>query len=114
MEYHGADARTTARGVCDSATECDVDLWPQGVGRLVAGKGCKGMIEYIKQAHKYDSSDLRGIRKGCRLHFYGFTDLPPSLPLPPADPWTRIYESNRRRLGLAPGESRVDPSERTL
>ena len=29
---------------------------------------------------------------------YGCTDLPPSLPLLPADPWTRIIESSYRRI----------------
>ena len=29
---------------------------------------------------------------------YGCTDLPPSLPLPPADPFTRIRESSHRRF----------------
>ena len=38
-----------------------------------------------------------GVRNGRRLRIYGFTDLPPSLPLPPADPRTRITESSRRR-----------------
>ena len=31
---------------------------------------------------------------------YGRTDLPPSLPLPPADPFTRIPESSYRREGV--------------
>ena len=35
---------------------------------------------------------------GVRLRNYGFTDLPPSLPLPRSDPVTRIYESSYRRL----------------
>ena len=37
---------------------------------------------------------------GVLLRNYGFTDLPPSLPLPRSDPVTRIYESSyRRRVG---------------
>ena len=36
---------------------------------------------------------------GVRLRNYGFTDLPPSLPLPRSDPVTRIYESSYRRTG---------------
>ena len=35
---------------------------------------------------------------GVRLRNYGFTDLPPSLPLPRSDPVTRIYESSYRRI----------------
>jgi hypothetical protein len=42
---------------------------------------------------------------GVRLRNYGFTDLPPSLPLPRSDPVTRIYESSYRRVRGAP----VDP-----
>jgi hypothetical protein len=42
---------------------------------------------------------LWGVRNGFRLRIYGFTDLPPSLPLPPADPRTRTPESKRCRLG---------------
>jgi hypothetical protein len=34
---------------------------------------------------------------GVLLRNYGFTDLPPSLPLPPSDPVTRISESSYRR-----------------
>ena len=34
---------------------------------------------------------------GVLLRNYGFTDLPPSLPLPRSDPETRIYESSYRR-----------------
>ena len=34
---------------------------------------------------------------GVLLRNYGFTDLPPSLPLPRSDPVTRISESKRRR-----------------
>ena len=33
-----------------------------------------------------------------RLRIYGFTDLPPSLPLPRADLQTRNSESNYRRI----------------
>jgi hypothetical protein len=43
---------------------------------------------------------LWGVRNGFRLRIYGFTDLPPSLPLPPADPRTRITESSRRRSAV--------------
>ena len=38
-----------------------------------------------------------GTRNGFRLRIYGFTDLPPSLPPSPADPFTRITESKRGR-----------------
>ena len=34
------------------------------------------------------------------LRFYGFTDLRPSLPLPPADPRTRTRESSYRRISI--------------
>ena len=34
---------------------------------------------------------------GVQLRNYGFTDFPPSLPLPRSDPVTRIYESSYRR-----------------
>jgi hypothetical protein len=34
---------------------------------------------------------------GVLLRNYGFTDLPPSLPLPRSDPVTRISESSYRR-----------------
>ena len=34
---------------------------------------------------------------GVLLRNYGFTDLPPSLPLPRSDPVTRIYKSSYRR-----------------
>jgi len=37
---------------------------------------------------------------GVRLRNYGFTDLPPSLPLPRSDPVTRISESSYRRNSL--------------
>ena len=36
---------------------------------------------------------------GVLLRNYGFTDLPPSLPLPRSDPVTRICESSYRRPG---------------
>ena len=36
---------------------------------------------------------------GVLLRNYGFTDLPPSLPLPRSDPVTRICESSYRRIG---------------
>jgi len=42
------------------------------------------------------------------LRNYGFTDLPPSLPLPRSDPVTRISESSYRRPR---GESRESGSE---
>ena len=35
-----------------------------------------------------------------RLRIYGFTDLPPSLPLPRADLETRNNYSNYRRIGF--------------
>ena len=37
---------------------------------------------------------------GVLLRNYGFTDLPPSLPLPRSEPVTRIYESSYRRVGI--------------
>ena len=48
--------------------------------------------------HIYNLPGLRGVRNGCQLRIYGFTDLPPSLPLFPSTPWTRINESNRCRF----------------
>jgi hypothetical protein len=44
------------------------------------------------------------------LRNYGFTDLPPSLPLPRSDPVTRIYESSYRRHGwnVSMGPSALD------
>ena len=44
------------------------------------------------------------------LRIYGFTDLPPSLPLLPADQFTRIPESNYRRhlVSLAPGPTLLE------
>ena len=50
---------------------------------------------HIKHIHNLPG--LRGVRNGCQLRIYGFTDLAPSLPLPLADPFTRIPESSRRR-----------------
>ena len=44
---------------------------------------------------------LGGVRNGFRLRIYGFTDLPPSLPLFPGTPWTRTPESSYRRPGEA-------------
>jgi len=35
---------------------------------------------------------------GVLLRNYGFTDLPPTLPLPRSDPVTRISESSYRRV----------------
>ena len=43
------------------------------------------------------SYNLRGTCNGRRLRIYGFTDLPPSLPLCRRDAETRISESKRRR-----------------
>ena len=43
------------------------------------------------------SYNLRGASNGRRLRIYGFTDLPPSLPLFSNTPVTRIIESNYRR-----------------
>ena len=42
---------------------------------------------------------LWGGHNDFRLRNYGITDLPPSLPLPRADPVTRIRESKRGRNG---------------
>ena len=39
-----------------------------------------------------------GSCNGRRLRIYGSTDLPPSLPLLPGQPATRIRESSYRRL----------------
>ena len=44
---------------------------------------------------------------GVLLRNYGFTDLPPSLPLPRSDPVTRNYESS---LKLPPVLLRVPKS----
>ena len=44
------------------------------------------------------SYNLRGACNGRRLRIYGFTDLPPSLPLLPGTPFTRITESSYRRV----------------
>ena len=41
---------------------------------------------------------LMGPGNDFRLRNHGITDLPPSLPLPPADPGTRIPESKRGRI----------------
>ena len=41
-----------------------------------------------------------GRRNGRRLRFYGFTDLPTSLPLCRRDPETRTPESNHRRVWI--------------
>ena len=43
------------------------------------------------------SYNLRGACNGRRLRIYGFTDLPPSLPLSSGTPVTRIRESSYRR-----------------
>jgi hypothetical protein len=37
---------------------------------------------------------------GVLLRNYGFTDLPPSLPLPRSDPVTRTSESSYRRFAI--------------
>ena len=47
------------------------------------------------------SRESRKGRNRRRLRIVIFTDLPPSLPLPPADPWTRTTESNHRRTAYA-------------
>ena len=47
---------------------------------------------------KYTLWSLGGVRNGFRLRIYGFTDLPPSLPLLAGTPETRISESSRCRL----------------
>ena len=39
---------------------------------------------------------------GVLLRNYGFTDLPPSLPLPRSDPVTRTRESSYRRMFMLP------------
>ena len=46
-----------------------------------------------------------GAHNGCRLRIYGFTDLPPSLPLLPGTLGTRTCESSYRRRGWAWGVS---------
>ena len=43
--------------------------------------------------------DPIGPKTARRLRIYGFTDLPPSLPLLPGTPFTRISESSYRREG---------------
>jgi hypothetical protein len=48
---------------------------------------------------------------GVRLRNYGFTDLPPSLPLPRSDPVTRIYESSYRRHRAIRMRSRADGAD---
>ena len=52
-----------------------------------------------------------GRRNRRWLRFYGFTDLRPSLPLPPADPRTRIRESKRRRFRASVGGIRIGPED---
>ena len=56
--------------------------------------------DIIHQSNSYTTSyNLRGACNGRRLRIYGFTDLPPSLPLLPGTPFTRISESSYRREG---------------
>ena len=52
---------------------------------------------------------LRCLSNGRRLRNYGITDLPPSLPLPRADPETRISESKR---GRSASETEPEPQQR--
>ena len=54
--------------------------------------------DIIHQNTSYTTSyNPRGACNGRRLRIYGFTDLPPSLPLLPGTPFTRDYESSYRR-----------------
>ena len=56
--------------------------------------------DIIHQSNSYTTSyNLRGACNGRRLRIYGFTDLPPSLPLFPSTPWTRTCKSSYRRDG---------------
>ena len=48
--------------------------------------------------HAPTQGGAMGAVLGVLLRNYGFTDLPPSLPLPRSDPVTRISESSYRRL----------------
>ena len=50
------------------------------LGRLLTSKGCKSMIDYIKNLCA-TSYNLRGACNGRQLRIYGFTDLPLSLSL---------------------------------
>jgi len=47
--------------------------------------------------HAPPQGGAMGAVLGVLLRNYGFTDLPPSLPLPRSDPVTRISESSYRR-----------------
>ena len=54
--------------------------------------------DIIHQSNSYTTSyNLRGACNGRRLRIYGFTDLPPSLPLFSGTPETRTCESSYRR-----------------
>ena len=57
----------------------------------------KGLDRAHHSMHVQPLWSLMGTGNDFRLRNYGFTDLPPSLPLPRADLETRIYESKRRR-----------------
>ena len=48
----------------------------------------------------YNLFNLRGACNGRRLRIYGFTDLPPSLPLFSSTTFTRILKSSYRREEL--------------
>ena len=49
------------------------------------------------QKHAPTQGGALGAVLGVLLRNYGFTDLPPSLPLPRSDPVTRIRKSSYRR-----------------
>ena len=74
-------------------------------------QGMQGLDRAHHTMHVQPLWSLTGPGNGRRLRIYGFTDLPPSLPLSPADPVTRIPESNYRRVAwyevpwAAPGSS---------
>ena len=73
------------------------------LGRLLTSKGCKSMIEYIKNNLYTTSYNLRGAYSGRRLRIYGFTDSPPSLPLfSSCTPFTRNRESSYCRSDTSP------------
>ena len=74
----------------------DADLFKQA-WETVHKQGVQGR-DGIHQNTSYTTSyHLRGARNGRRLRIYGFTDVPPSLPLLPDTPFTRDYESSYRR-----------------
>jgi hypothetical protein len=61
---------------------------------MIKQNGCKGMIEHIMQCIPYPRGAYGRRFERSVTSNYGFTDSPPSLPLPRSDPVTRNYESN--------------------